>query len=142
MISLNIFSGPLNWDSSSPFSSPIILKLHLLIVSKIVWMFCDRKILRFNTFFDQCIYFSIVSSKPEVVSSISCILLSILASVIPVCIPTFFISRIPSVFLYFVASMSIFRPRIILLFSSTLCFFLAFFKGFFSFPPIMCLCFP
>jgi hypothetical protein len=44
---------------------------------------------------------SIISSMPEILSSLTCILLLTLVSVVPVLFPTFCISRIPSVCAFF-----------------------------------------
>jgi len=65
---------------------------------------------------------------PEIPSSIDCILLMKLASVVPVQIPKIFISRIPSVCVFFMASILTFRSY---LFPSTVCVFLCFFKDLF-----------
>ena len=54
-------------------------------------------------FFDWCIIFSIISSMPEFFTSISCILLEILAFVVVVYLPRFSISRIPPVCVFFIA---------------------------------------
>jgi hypothetical protein len=43
---LNIFAGPLSWESLLS-SIPIITKFHLLIVSWFSWMFCVRSFLHF-----------------------------------------------------------------------------------------------
>ncbi|EDL36529.1 mCG148246 [Mus musculus] len=53
--------------------------------------------------------FSMVSSAPEILSSISCILLLILVSVVPVLFPRFPISGVASICLFFITSISIFR---------------------------------
>jgi hypothetical protein len=59
--------------------------------------------------------FPMVSSTPEILSSISCILLLILTSVIPVLFPGFSISRIASLCDFFIVSICIFRSWIFLL---------------------------
>jgi hypothetical protein len=46
---------------------------------------------------------SILSSMTEILASISCILLLMLASVVPVCQPRFFVSRISFVCIVFIA---------------------------------------
>jgi hypothetical protein len=67
------FTGPLSWESSLS-SIPIILRILLLIVSWISWMFWVR------SFFSLIVVsmFSMVSSPPEILSPISCILLVML----------------------------------------------------------------
>ena len=62
---------------------------------------------------------SIVSSMAESFSSISCILLVMLASVVPVQVPRFSISRIPSVCVLFLSSISLFRIWTLLFISFT-----------------------
>ena len=120
MILLKIFSGPLTLDSS-PFFISIILGFGLFTVSQISWMFCVRNFFD-STFFltDESIY-SNISSRPERLSSISCILLVNLASVFPVYIPKIFISRIHSVLLFPLSGLEKFY-----LFPSTIWFFLGF----------------
>jgi hypothetical protein len=78
---LKMFSGPLSWDSS-PSSIPIILRFHLFIVSSTFWIFWVRSFLHFAFSLTDMSIFSI-SSIPEILSSVSCILLEMLASVAP-----------------------------------------------------------
>jgi hypothetical protein len=52
---------------------------------------------------------SVVLSTPEILSALACILLVKLTSVVPLQIPKLFISRFPSVSLFCVDSISIFR---------------------------------
>ena len=54
--------------------------------------------------FDQVIYFPAISSVPEILSSISCNVMVILAFVVPVCLLRFSTSRIPSVCGFFLFS--------------------------------------
>jgi hypothetical protein len=61
--------------------------------------------------------FSIISSAPEILSSISCILLVMLAP--PDLFPRFFISRVVSLCDFFVVYISIFRSRMVLFNSFT-----------------------
>ena len=81
----------------------------LFIVSQISWILCVRHFLD-STFSltDQSIS-SMVSSRAEIFSCISYILLGMLASIVPVHLPRFSISRIPSICVFFIASISIFR---------------------------------
>ena len=67
-----------------------------------------QKLFRFNILFDYCIN-SIVPSTPEILSSISCNLLVILASAVLV-LPWVFHLRIPSVCVFFITSISSFVP--------------------------------
>jgi hypothetical protein len=83
---LNIFTGPLCWKFS--FSSiPIILKFGLLIVSWISWIFWFNIFLRFAFSLIVVSMFSVVSSAPEILSSISCFLFFILACMAPYFFP-------------------------------------------------------
>lgn len=59
---------------------------------------------------------SIVSSISEIVSSVSYILLVRFASEVHVQVPTFFISRLFSVWVFFVDSSSIFMPQIVFIY--------------------------
>jgi hypothetical protein len=86
MILLKIFSGPLRWESS--FSIPIFCRSGLFIVSQFSWMFCIRNFLEIFSLTDVSVS-SIVSSMPEILFSVSCVLLIMLASVIPVILPRF-----------------------------------------------------
>jgi hypothetical protein len=68
---LKIFTGPLSWESSLSFI-PIILGFGLLIVSWIFFMFWAGNFWQF-TFSLNLVSMSMVSSAPEILSSISCI---------------------------------------------------------------------
>jgi hypothetical protein len=108
IILLKIFSGP--WScGSSPSSIPIIHRLDLFMVSQIFWMFCVRNFLDLTFSLAGVSISSIISSTPESLSSISCTLLVMFVSVVPVLLPRFSISRIPSGCIFFIASISNFR---------------------------------
>jgi hypothetical protein len=62
---------------------------------------------------------SMVSSMPEILSSISCILLVILASVVPVLVLRFYISRVVSFCVFASVSISIFRSWMVFFISFT-----------------------
>jgi hypothetical protein len=73
IILLNIFIGPLHWESSLS-SILIILRFGLLIVSWISWMFWARIFLHFVFSLIVVSMFCMVFSAPVILSSISCIL--------------------------------------------------------------------
>ena len=79
MILLKIFSGTVSWESS-PFSIPIILRFGFFIVSQISWMFHVTVFLDLAFSLTNVLIPSSISSKPETLSSNSCILMVILAS--------------------------------------------------------------
>jgi hypothetical protein len=78
-----------SWDSS-PSSIPIILRLDLFVVSTFSSMFCVRNFLALTFSLTHAPISSIVLSMSEILSSISCILLVMLASVFPVLFPRFY----------------------------------------------------
>jgi hypothetical protein len=72
IILLKIFTGPLSWESLLS-STPIILRFGLLIVSWISWIFWVRSFLPFAFSLIVVSMFSMVSSAPEILSSlVSC----------------------------------------------------------------------
>jgi hypothetical protein len=58
--------------------------------------------------------FSMESSVPEILSSISCILLLMLASMDPDFFPRFSVSRVASLWVFFIVSTSLFRYWMVL----------------------------
>jgi hypothetical protein len=113
MTLLKTFSCPLSWESL--FSSIlIILRFGLFIVSWISWMLWVSSILCFECSLTIVSIFSMISSTPEVLSSISCNLLVILTSVIPNLLPRFSISRFVYICVFFIVSISTFRSLIAL----------------------------
>ena len=101
------FSVPWSWDSSPTSIFFIILRLMLIMITQVSWMYYHRNFW-FNIF-DWCLVSYIISSIPEIPSSVSCILLVMLVSVILVLFSRFSISKILSVCLFFIASIFIFR---------------------------------
>ena len=111
-----------HWESSLS-SIPIILKFGLLIVSWIFWMFWVRSFFHFEfcIFFCDTIVslFSMVCSIPEILSSISFILLMMLVSMTPYLFPRFSISSVIPLYDVFIVSFHIFRCWMVLFNSFT-----------------------
>ena len=118
LILLKIFTGPLSWEFLL-FSIPVILRFVLLIVFWIAWMFWVRKFLHFALSLTVVSMFSMVSSVPEILSSISCILLLMLESMTSDLFPRIYISEVFSHCDFFIVSTSIFRSWIVLFNSFT-----------------------
>jgi hypothetical protein len=81
-----MFSVPLSWEYSS---IPIFLRFGDFIVPQIPWMFCVMNFLDFPFSLTDILIYSTVSYTPEILSFISCILLVMLMSVVPVNFPSF-----------------------------------------------------
>ena len=73
-------------------------------------MFSVMNFLVFEFSLTDVLISSILSSTPEILSFTSYILLMILMSAVPVLFPRISVSMIVSVFVFFIASISIFRP--------------------------------
>ena len=109
MTLLKIFSLPLTYVSS-PFFIPN-LRFCLFIASYISWMLSVRSFLNLRFALTNISISSIMSSVPEILSCLSCVLLVKLPFVVPVQVPKFFISKFPLVFIFFTDSASIFRKE-------------------------------
>jgi hypothetical protein len=100
---LKILPGPLNWEFT-----PIILRFGLFKLSHISCIFFSiRNYLDLIFSLTDVSISFITSSMPETLSSISCILLVMLATVVPLNLPRFSISRILPDCVFFIASISI-----------------------------------
>lgn len=111
VVSLHIFSGLLA-GKFLPLNEIILMSIKMSWNFKMFLMFLMfrvRIILEFTFSLTHISTFPIISSKPEILTSISCILLDNVFSVLPVHNPTFFISRAPSTCILFMDSLSIFR---------------------------------
>lgn len=72
-------------------------------------MLCVRSFLELRFALTNASIFSIMSSMPDILSCISCVLLVKLPFVVPVHVPKIFVSKFPLVFIFFTDSASIFQ---------------------------------
>ena len=114
--------------------APIIVRLGLLTVSQISWMFCVRNFLDL-TFLTDVLISSILPSMPEILSSFFYILLVIFASAFSCSLPWVFHHQdsLSLCFLYFFYfHFQVLTSSIYFLYLFN-CIFLFFFKGFITF---------
>jgi hypothetical protein len=118
IIMLKIFTGPLCWESLLS-SICNILKFGHLIVSWISWMFWVRSFFHFLWLLCPCLLWYLL---PEILSSISCILLVVLVSMTPDLFPSVSFSSVAFLCDFLIAYISIFRSWVVL-FNSFSCLF-------------------
>ena len=106
IVLLKIITGPLISESSLS-SIPIIFRFGLLIMSWISWMFWVSSFLHFA--FSLTVV-TMSSMAHEILSSISCIMFLMLASMSPDLFPRFSIYRVVSLCNFFIVSICILDP--------------------------------
>jgi hypothetical protein len=102
---MKISSGNWNWDSL-PSCITLTFRLDLFIVSQSSWMLPVRNYLDLKFSLTVGSISSFVYSTPEILSSISYILLVMHVTIL---FPWFSFSRVPSGYVFFIASIFVFR---------------------------------